>query len=320
MAAWIGFTLPSAILMTAFALGAGRMTGAFAHGALHGLKLVAVAVVAQAVIGMAKTLTPDAARGAIAVAAIAVVTILSTTVGQIAAISFGAACGVLFCRHNVAIAHGGAEFPVSKAAGLAALSAYVVLLFGGPALAFAISDPLVVRFNAFYRSGALVFGGGHVVLPLLKKALVDPGWVSPNAFLDGYGAAQGVPGPLFTFAAYLGAASREPPNGVMGAGLGLVAIFLPGLLALVAALPHWRSIRENPHAQGALRGANAAVVGILASALYNPVWTTAVLTRTDIVLALTYFFALMALQSPPVIIVAIGALLGGLLGAYPSPA
>jgi chromate transporter len=310
LAAWTGFTLPSAILMTAFAYGAAAMTGRIAQGAIHGLKLVAVAVVAQAVFGMARTLTPDARRAGIAVAAVAVVTFASAMVGQLAAIGLGALAGLIFCRSSSTGAPTGHVFRISKAVGLAALAAYLLLLVGGPVLAVATGNQALVRFDAFYRSGALVFGGGHVVLPLLKQAVVDPGWVSPDAFLAGYGAAQAVPGPLFTFAAYLGAASRGPLNGLVGAALGLVAIFLPGLLALLAALPFWSQLQTRPGAQAAMRGANAAVVGLLASALYNPVWTSAVLDPIDFASVLAGFTLLTAFRAPPVVLVVLGVAVG----------
>jgi chromate transporter len=310
LAAWIGFTLPSAALMTAFAFGAAALKGPLALGLLHGLKLVAVAVVAQAVFGMARSLTPDARRATIALVAVVLVTLVSATLGQLSAIVLGAAAGVLFCRD-------GAEAPpdvlagvVSPRVGLAALGLFLVLLVAGPIVAAASGDAAIAQFNAFYRSGALVFGGGHVVLPLLDAAVVKPGWVDPGDFLAGYGAAQAVPGPLFTFAAYLGAVMRQPPGGIVGAALALAAIFLPGLLALVAALPFWGRLRTRPTAQAAMRGANAAVVGVLAAALYSPVWTSAVSDRGDFAAAAAGFVLLTALRAPPILVVALGAGLG----------
>jgi chromate transporter len=311
-AAWTGFTLPSAILMTAFAFGAAAMSGPIAQGLIHGLKLVAVAVVAQAVLGMARTLTPDARRAAIALAAVALVTWASASLGQIAAIALGAIAGLALCRDtaSASASHVPARFAVRPAVGLAALALYLGLLFGGPALAALTGQGAVARFGAIYRSGALVFGGGHVVLPLLKAAVVDPGWISEGSFLAGYGAAQALPGPLFTFGAFLGAAMDQPPNGVAGAALGLVAIFLPGLLALIAALPFWSSLQRRPAAQAAMRGANAAVVGVLAAALYSPLWTSTVADRTDFALALAGFIVLTAWKAPPVVVVVLGAIAG----------
>ncbi|HXQ47150.1 MAG TPA: chromate efflux transporter, partial [Caulobacteraceae bacterium] len=232
LAAWIGFTAPSAILMIGFAYGAAAMTGRLAQGAIHGLKLVAVAVVAQAVLGMARTLTPDARRAAIALGAVAVVTFAWPALAQILAIGLGAFAGLVLCRESGGAIPGAHAFRVSRGAGLAALAVYLILLAGGPVVAAMTHNDAVARFDAFYRSGALVFGGGHVVLPLLKHAVVDPGWIGQDAFLAGYGAAQAMPGPLFTFGAYLGAAMPAPPNGVAGGLLALAAIFLPGLLAL----------------------------------------------------------------------------------------
>lgn len=311
LAAWIGFTLPSACLMTAFAFGSGAMTGPIARGAIHGLKLVAVAVVAQAVFGMARTLTPDARRAGIAAAAVVVVTFASAMIGQLAAIAFGAFAGLILCRSaNVTSDACDHVFRISRRVGFAALTVYLLFLIGGPILAQATGDARVIRFDAFFRSGALVFGGGHVVLPLLKAAVVVPGWVSPDTFLAGYGAAQAVPGPLFTFAAYLGAASRGAPNGVAGAALALVGIFLPGLLVLIAALPFWALLRARPMAQAAMRGANAAVVGVLASALYNPVWTSAVLGPSDFVSVLVGFVMLAAFRVPPILLVFLGIVAG----------
>lgn len=310
LAAWIGFTLPSAILLTAFAFGAGAMRGPLGQGLLHGLKLVAVAIVAQAVFGMARTLTPDARRAGIALAAVGLVMVASATLGQLAAIGMGGLAGLLLCRNGAVPAQDALVVRVPPAFGVGALALFLILLIGGPLLAAATSDPTLAYFDAFYRSGALVFGGGHVVLPLLNEAIVEPGWVDRESFLAGYGAAQAVPGPLFTFAAYLGAVMRHPPNGVAGALLGLVAIFLPGLLALLAALPFWSQLRVRPAAQAAMRGINAAVVGILAAALYDPLWTSAVHDRLDFLAVIAGFALLAAVRSPPVAVVAAGACFG----------
>ncbi len=310
LAAWIGFTAPSAILMIGFTYGAAAMTGRLAQGAIHGLKLVAVAVVAQAVLGMARTLTPDARRAAIALGAVAVVTFAWPALAQILAIGLGAFAGLVLCRESGGAIPGAHAFRVSRGWGLAALAAYLILLAGGPVVAAVTHNEAVARFDAFYRSGALVFGGGHVVLPLLKHAVVDPGWIGQDAFLAGYGAAQAMPGPLFTFGAYLGAAMPAPPNGVAGGLLALAAIFLPGLLALVAALPFWGVLRARPGAQAAMRGANAAVVGILGAALYNPLWTSTVLEPADFATALAGFVLLVAFRTPPIVVVALGVAAG----------
>ena len=310
LAAWTGFTTPSAVLMIAFAYGAAAMTGRLALGAIHGLKLVAVAVVAQAVLGMARTLTPDAKRAAIALGAVAVVTFAWSAAAQILAIGLGALAGLVLCRESAGQVPEARAFRVSRAAGFAALAIFLVLLGGGPVLSALTRSDAIARFDAFYRSGALVFGGGHVVLPLLQHAVVDPGWIGQDRFLAGYGAAQALPGPLFTFGAYLGAAMPTAPNGIAGGLLGLVAIFLPGLLALVAALPFWGLLRARAGAQAAMRGANAAVVGILAAALYNPLWTSAVLSPADFAIAAAGFVLLAAFRAPPIVVVALGVAAG----------
>lgn len=310
LAAWIGFTLPSAVLMTAFAFGAGALKGPLALGLLHGLKLVAVAVVAQAVFGMARTLTPDARRAAIALVALGVVSGAAASLGQIAAIALGAGLGLVLCRRDDPAPPDVLSKVAPAWAGFTALGLFAALLVGAPIAERFSCAPALAHFDAFYRSGALVFGGGHVVLPLLDQAVVKPGWVDSNSFLAGYGAAQAVPGPLFTFAAYLGAVMKPAPNGVAGAALGLAGLFLPGLLALVAALPFWSHIRARPTAQAAMRGANAAVVGILASALYNPVWTSAVADRADFAGAAAGFLLLTVFRAPPVLVVVLGAGLG----------
>ncbi|MBO9588257.1 chromate efflux transporter [Devosia sp.] len=311
-AAWIGFTLPSAILMVAVALGAAALDGDLAQGVLHGLKLVAVAVVAQAVLGMAKSLTPDRVRAGIAVLAVLAMVVFGGVLGQVAAIVVGTALGLALCQEkgNGAVAE--AKAPVSRGFGVLALLLFVGLLVVLPFLAGV--NPALALFDAFYRAGALVFGGGHVVLPLLEAGTVGKGWLSESTFLAGYGAAQAVPGPLFTFAAYLGAASSGPPNGVLGAGIALVAIFLPGLLILVAALPFWHGLRGNVLAQAGMRGANAAVVGVLALALYDPVFTSAVLSPLDFALALAGFVALVSWKLPPLWVVVALAAVGGVIG------
>ncbi|MBB3656969.1 putative chromate ion transporter [Rhizobium sp. BK650] len=266
------------------------------------MKLVAVAVVAQAVRGMARSLTPDKPRAGIALAAIFMV-ISGGLFGQLAAIVLGAVSGLVLCR-GVAVEHKeGLSFGISRSAGLACLLVFLLLLFGLP-LIISILDTQGLRlFDAFYRSGALVFGGGHVVLPLLEAEVVRPGWVSENAFLAGYGVAQAVPGPLFTFSAYLGAVTGPSPNGITGAAIALVAIFLPGFLLLLGTLPFWDRLSAYLLAQAAMRGANAAVVGVLGAALYSPVWTSAVLTSADFALALSGFLLLVVWKAPPWIVV-----------------
>lgn len=314
LAASLAFTLPSAIILFAFALGAAAFTGPLAEGFLHGLKLVAVAVVAQAIWGMAKSLTPDKPRAAIALVAIGIAVFASGSLGQIAAIAGGAILGLWFCRGNGAAVTGQLSFPVSRRGGAISLAIFAALFVIPPFLASASGHQAIALFDAFYRSGALVFGGGHVVLPLLQAEVVTPGWVSNESFLAGYGLAQTVPGPLFTLAAYLGAVMGPEPNGLAGAGIALIGIFLPGLLLVYGMLPYWDALRLRPAAQAAMRGANAAVVGILGAALYNPVWTSAVLSPRDFALALAGFLLLTVWKSPPWIVVVLLAVAGLVFG------
>ena len=315
LAAWFAFTTPSALILFAFAMGAAAFTGPVAEGFLHGLKLVAVAVVAQAIWGMSLTLTPDRARAGIALAAIAIVVFFAGSFGQIAAIVLGACAGLWLRKGEVAPpVSGHLNFPVTRRAGVVALVLFAALLLTPPVVANTTGSQALALFDAFYRSGALVFGGGHVVLPLLQAQVVTPGWVSNEAFLAGYGLAQAVPGPLFTFAAYLGAVIGPPPNGPAGAAIALIAIFLPGMLLVYGMLPFWEAMRTRPAAQAAMRGTNAAVVGILGAALYNPVGTSAVLTPREFALALTGFLLLTVWKMPPWVVVVFLAGAGVLSG------
>lgn len=309
LAAFVAFTLPSAMLMVGFAYGASLFEGPVGEGLLSGLKIVAVAIIAQAVLGMAKTLTPDRQRATIAVITAVVALVFAGSLGQIAAIVLGVIGGYLFCRNRAETDTEGAagadalRFSVRKSVGIVGLTLFAGLLIAGPAVALATDDATVTLFDAFYRSGAFVFGGGHVVLPLLQAATVDSGWVAGEDFLAGYGMAQAVPGPLFTFAAFLGASSSLGPGGVLGAVVSLVAIFLPGFLLLVGVLPFWNAVRARAWAQAAMRGANAAVVGILAAALYMPVFATAVTGPGAFALALVCFLLLVVWKLPPWVVV-----------------
>jgi chromate transporter len=303
LAAWAGFTLPSALLLFAFAIGAASLTGPLAQGVIYGLKLVAVAVVAQALWGMGKNLTPDLPRAGIALGAVAVQLVAGGSFGQIGAIVAGAVAGLLICRAEPSSSGGRLAFPVGRSSALIAFALFAALFVLPPLAAVATGSQALKLFDAFYRSGALVFGGGHVVLPLLQSQVVALAWVTPEAFLTGYGAAQAVPGPLFTFAAYLGAMSEPQPNGFIGAAIALAAVFLPGLLLVYGTLPFWDSLRNLPQAQAAMRGANAAVVGILAAAFYNPVWVSAVHAPADFGLALAGFLLLVIGKTPPWIVV-----------------
>nr|WP_289113263.1 chromate efflux transporter [uncultured Halomonas sp.] len=306
--AWLAFTLPSAIVLVLFALGAAVLDGPVASGIIHGLKVVAVAIVAHAVWGMARNLCPDKTRTGIALAAVFAVVLVSGPLGQVAAIVLGGVAGLLLCRQSAAASSSESlHFPVTRQAGTLALLIFAGLLVLLPLLAASAGWLNVV--DAFYRSGALVFGGGHVVLPLLEAEVVQSGWVTADEFLAGYGAAQAVPGPLFTFAAYLGALLPGIPS-VIGALLALLAIFVPGFLLLVGVLPFWNQFRQWSSAQALMRGANAAVVGILGAALYQPVWTSAILGPYEFVLALTGFLLLTVWKLPAWVVVIVVALGG----------
>lgn len=305
LAAFMAFTLPSALILLIFALTAANLSGAIANGALHGLKVVAVAIVAQAVWGMARNLCPDRNRAAIAVVAVAMLAFLPSATGMIGAILMGATVGLLLITGSDA--RDGVLFSklVTKWQASFALLVFGGLFLGLPLIA-GISQTWAL-VDGFYRAGSLVFGGGHVVLPLLETEVVSSGWITPDQFLVGYGAAQAVPGPLFTFSAYLGALLSAPPNGVVGAVLALLALFLPGFLLLIAALPWWSSFRASSRTKAAMQGANAAVVGILGAALYSPVFTSAIGDMRDFALATACFVALTVWKASPWLVVLLAA-------------
>lgn len=314
IAAWIGFTLPSAIALVVFALlvrGAGITTA----GWLHGLMVVAVAVVAQAVWSMARTLAYDAPRASTAFAAAIICVTLPSSVTQILLIVAGALVGLVFLRSTAEDRpeHSAGFEGIGRAAALSCLTVFAILLVGLPVLRAALQSHWIAVIDSFYRSGSLVFGGGHVVLPLLQREVVPPGWISDATFLAGYGAAQAVPGPLFSFAAYLGAAMRFAPNGILGAALALAAIYLPSFLLVVGLLPFYGRLRSHRLVRAALSGVNAAVVGILLAALYTPVWTSAILNPYDFALGIAAFLLLMVWKVRPWIIVVGGAIAGEVL-------
>ncbi|UTT61442.1 chromate efflux transporter [Microcella humidisoli] len=316
LAAFAAFTLPSAVLLVLAALGAPLLDGPLAEGLIAGLKVVAVAVVAHAVLGMARTLTPDLRRAAIAVGAGALVLLVGSGWATLAAIAAGAVLGLLLCRAGAAPVAGAVRIPISRRAGAASLGLLALLLVALPVLAaLAPSVPLAVA-DGFFRAGALVFGGGHVVLPLLESAVVAPGWVSEQQFLAGYGAAQAVPGPLFTVAAFLGASIAPGAEGVLLAVVALVAIFLPGLLLIAGVLPFWGALQGRPAVQALVRGANAAVVGVLAAALYDPVMTSALVDAPTIALAVLCTVLLVVVRVPAWAVVIVGAGGGMLLSAF----
>jgi len=308
-AAWVGFTAPSAILMVAFAFGLDALGGASASGWIAGLKAAAVAVVAQAVLGMARSLTPDRERAALAVAAMIAVLVSPLPATQVIVIGVAGLIGLLWLRATPPDQDEDLVVPLSRRAGVLSLAMFAGLLAGLPLLAGITGAPAAVLADGLYRSGSLVFGGGHVVLPLLDAETVQRGLLSRDTFLAGYGAAQAVPGPLFTFAAFLGYSVDTPPNGLAGAALALVAIFLPSALLVAGTLPFWDQLRRAPRAQAALRGINAAVVGILAAALYTPVFTVGIPGPTALAIAAAAFVALASWRAPAwaVVIVAGGA-------------
>ncbi len=303
LAAWAGFTLPSAIALILFALGMARYQNLADSGWVHGLEVAAVAIVAQAVWGMARSLCPDRPRAALAILAALLTLALPSAAGQMAAIAIAGLIG----RWGLKIARpagGNAHaYPVSRTLGIVTLLLFAALLVGLPWWATASGSAAAALLEGVYRSGALVFGGGHVVLPLLQATVVPGGVVSNADFLAGYGATQAVPGPLFTFAAYLGAIADGPLSGWTGGLVLLGTIFLPALLVLVAALPFWESLRHRTGIQTTIAGVNAGVVGILLSALYDPVWTGAIHGRGDFGLALTAFGLLVFGRAPPALVV-----------------
>lgn len=316
VAAWTGFTLPSALALILFALGIASYGEAMPQGVLQGLKVVAVAVVAQAVWGMARSLCPDVQRITLMVAATCFVLLIPSVWGQVGVIVLAGILGLFLFKAQEQADHDPLPLVISARAGVVWLGLFVILLFGLPLLASVYSNQTLALVDSFYRAGALVFGGGHVVLPLLQAEVVPSGWVDPEAFIAGYGAAQAVPGPLFTFSAFLGASMNEGPTGVWGGLIALLAIFIPSFLLVLGALPFWESLRRNVRMQAALLGINAGVVGLLLAALYQPVWTSAIQGPQDFGLALIALVALMFWKCPAWLVVIGGAVLGGVLSMF----
>ncbi|MBP0725214.1 chromate transporter [Bacillus sp. RG28] len=306
--AFLGFTLPSVIALILFAL---LMQGTHLSGAgpIHGLKIVAVAVVAQAILGMAQKLVPDLQRKSIALFALVGTLLWQTAYTQVSVILLSALAGFLIYKQHNESEESNIQFPVSRGFAIFCLSLFFGLLIILPILRGISSSHWIAMFDSFYRSGSLVFGGGHVVLPLLEREFVPTGWLSKETFLAGYGAAQAVPGPLFTFAAYLGTVF----NGWLGGLFATFAIFLPAFLLIVGTLPFWNTLRHNPKIKGALMGVNAAVVGILIAAFYNPIWTSSIFTSIDFAFAAVLFSMLVYWKLPPWVIVIVGIIGGWLL-------
>jgi chromate transporter len=312
LAAWLGFTLPSAIALVAFAY-ALKQVGFTDVGWLHGLKLAAVAVVATALWGMARALAPDRERGTMAMASAMVVLAAPVAPVQVGIIVAAGFVGWWLLSASTGPGRSHERVQISRRLSVCSLAIFFTLLVALPIGRSLTANPALAMADSFFRAGSLVFGGGHVVLPLLQVEVVPPGWVTDEQFLAGYGAAQAVPGPLLTFAAYLGTVTRSAPNGVAGAALALVAIFLPSFLLVVGVLPFWDALRRRSDVQSALRGINAAVVGILLAAFYHPVWTSAVAARADVVIAIAAFALLMFWKAPPWLVVALCALAGQVL-------
>ncbi len=315
LAAWIGFTLPSAALMLTFAFGYGHPQGRTGAATLHGLQLVAVAVVAQAVIRMQRTLAPDALHLSIALLGALIALFASPAYATVLAIAAGALAGLLLTRPMKEPARDRPSFapPISRPGAAVAAILFVILL--AAALRLSATRTLAAAVLAgLYRTGALVFGGGHVVLPLLDAAIVQRGWLAQSSFLAGYGAAQAVPGPLFSIAAYIGAAVHPNPHPLLLGVCALVALFLPGLLVMAAVLPFWSALRRRPLIGSLLRGVNASVVGVLAAALYRPLWATTIRTTTDFLIALAAFVLLIRFKVQPWIVV-LGVSLASILVA-----
>jgi chromate transporter len=317
LAAWTGFTLPSAIALVLFGYGVTALHNALHSGWLHGLMVAAVAVVAQAVLTMMRSLTPDRERATLAVVAAIIVMALPSSVAQIGAIVLGAVVGLILFRGTPPSDHVSLPHPVSRPAAVTAIVVFFAILFLLPLITAAVPNHSLQLFEAFYRAGSLVFGGGHVVLPLLQASVVPPGWVSNDAFLAGYGAAQAVPGPLFTFSAYLGTVMGPAPNGWVGAILCLVAMFLPAFLLVIGPLPFWDELRGRSQTLAALRGVNAAVVGLLLAALYNPIWTSGITSAGDFALGVAAFLLLFMWKTPPWLVVIFCAVGGEVLSLVP---
>jgi chromate transporter len=308
LAAWIGFSGPSALAMVLFGYGVGRLGDIADVPWLHGLKIVAVAVVANAVWGMARNLCPDRQRATIAIGAALLALGVPGAAGQVGAIAAGGLIGWYLFPAAAVTAAAPLAVHIARPLAVTALALFLLLLFGLPAVVAASDGHVLALFSSFYRSGALVFGGGHVVLPLLQHSVVPPGWVSNDVFLAGYGAAQAVPGPLFTFAAYLGTVMGPQPNGWAGGLLCLAAIYLPSFLLLVGVLPFWDALRRRGAIRAALTGVNAVVVGLLLAALYTPVWTSAIHTPADFAIGIVAFLLLALWAVPPWLVVVLGAL------------
>lgn len=313
--AWLGFTLPSATILILFAFGLTELNNTIHAGWLHGLKIVAVAVVANAVWTMGKNLCPDTTRVSFAIVGAIVTSLFPNTLGQVSTIIGGGIMGYLILRQEPAFPHSELSIKISKLIAISSMILFFSLLLLLPLVARLIQSNTLHVFQEFFRVGALVFGGGHIVLPLLQSVVVPSEMVSNSMFLAGYGAAQALPGPLFSFAAYLGAISHLPPNGLLGASICLIAIYLPSFLLIIGLFPFWEKVRRFHGIKRAMLGVNAAIVGLLLSALYNPVWTSAINNTSDFCVVLAMFLLLNFWKFPPWLVVLIGAGIGQTLAA-----
>lgn len=313
LAAWAGFTLPSAILLILLAIGMSTWHDNVSAGVLHGLKIVAVAVVAQAVWGMARSLCTDTWRVTIMACAACLILLYPAAQVQVAVIVLAGLTGLLCCKSVSSATNSELTISMRRRSGAFLWIAFIVLLLVLPLLAKAWPGQPLAMIDAFFRAGSLVFGGGHVVLPLLRAEVVPTGWLDDEIFLAGYGAVQAVPGPLFTFAAFLGAAMQPGSGAWIGGLTALVAIFVPSFLLVIGALPYWQTLRRHARTQAVLVGINAAVVGILLASLYNPVWTSAIRQPADFAVALLALIALMFWRWPPWLVVLAGGVAGSLL-------
>jgi chromate transporter len=299
--AWVGFTMPSAMILVLFGLGLTHFDVSH-HSWLHGLKVVAVSVVAQAVLGMGKKLCPDKERISIAVTSSVVILFFHSAIAQLAVLFMAGVTGAFFLKSQSDLPHDSLH-KGRRRIGAIFLILFFIILFLNPVLRNLYPIQEIKLFDSFYRSGSLVFGGGHVVLPLLQAEVVPSGWVSNDLFMAGYGLANAVPGPLFTFAAYLGAVSQPNPNGWSGAFISLISVFLPSFLLIMGAIPFWEKLRSIAKIRQSILGINAAVVGILLAALYHPVWTSAIYSSKDFALALVGFLCLEYWKIPSWLIV-----------------
>lgn len=313
LAAWTGFTMPSAIALILFAIGITHLGNTFSAGAIQGLKIVAVAVVAQAVWGMARSLCTDVPRITLMMLSTCAVLLMPTVWSQVGVIVLAGIAGLTLFKPAQLAPHDPLPIHISRRTGGFWLGVFFVLLIALPLASEVFPGQTLAIVDAFYRAGSLVFGGGHVVLPLLQTEVVPTGWVGEEVFLAGYGATQAMPGPLFTFAAFLGASMNTAPTGWTGGMIALIAIFIPSFLLVIGALPFWESLRQNLRTQAALSGINAAVVGLLLAALYQPVWTSAILSAQDFGLALVAFVALMFWKLPAWLVVIAGGAAGWII-------